>query len=167
MDAESVFELTEEERKKKTKKLNLSLIAIIRGKSNPKFEELGKRLERLKEQYEADVLNSIEWLKELLDAAREMVELDKDAEEKVVPDDKQALSEIFKEVKSDATPQIITNVVEDIDKIVKATRFEGWQNTHAGQKGIQKVLRQTLFKYKLHKEHELFDKAYGYIKEHY
>ncbi|NQU62908.1 MAG: type I restriction endonuclease subunit R, partial [SAR324 cluster bacterium] len=113
------------------------------------------------------VLSSIEWLKELLDAAREMVGLDKEAEEKVVPDDKQALTEIFKEVKTDATPQIIANVVADIDKIVKATRFAGWQNTHAGQKEIQKVLRQTLFKYKLHKEQELFDKAYGYLREHY
>ncbi len=167
MDAESVFELTEEERKKKAKKLNLSLMGIIRGKGDPRFEELGKRLERLKEKYEAGVLSSIEWLKGLLDAAREMVELDKDAEEKVVPDDKQALTEIFKEVKSETTPQIIANVVEDIDKIVKATRFDGWQNTHTGQKEIQKVLRQTLFKYKLHKEQELFEKAYGYIKEHY
>lgn len=37
----------------------------------------------------------------------------------------------------------------------------------AGQKEIQKVLRQTLFKYKLHKEQELFEKAYGYIRGHY
>jgi len=167
MDAESVFELTEEERKKKAKKLNITLIAKIKGKNDPRFEELGKRLERLKDKYEAGVLSSIEWLKDLLDTAREMVELDKEAEEKVVPDDKQALTEIFKEVKSDATPQIITNVVEDIDKIVKATRFDGWQNTHTGQKGIQKVLRQTLFKYQLHKEQALFEKAYGYIREHY
>ncbi len=29
------------------------------------------------------------------------------------------------EVKTDTTPQIIANVVEDIDKIVRATRFEG------------------------------------------
>jgi len=167
MDAESVFELTEEERNKKAKRLNLSLMGKIREKKDPRFEELGKRLERLKEQYEAGVLSSIEWLKELLDTARDMVELDKEAEEKVIPDDKQALTEIFKEVKTDATPQLIANVVEDIDKIVKATRFDGWQNTHAGQQDIKKVLRQTLFKYQLHKEQELFDKAYGYIKEHY
>lgn len=167
MDAESVFELTDEERKKKAKRIHITLIAKIKGQRDPRFEELGRRLERLKEKYEAGVINSIEWLKELLDAARDVVRLENETHKEVVPDDKQALTEIFLEVKSDTTPQIISNIVEDIDKIVKATRFDGWQSTHSGQKDIQKVLRQTLFKYKLHKEQELFEKAYGYIREHY
>ncbi len=167
MDADSVFELTEKERKKKAKKLNISLMAKIRSKNIPGFEELGKRLERLKEKYEAGVLSSLQWLKDLLDAARDMVRLENKTSEAVIPDDKQALTEIFLEVKNDTTPQIIANVVEDIDKIVRATRFEGWQSSLTGQKEIQKVLRQTLFKYKLHKEQELFDKAYDYIREHY
>lgn len=167
MDAKSAFELTEEEKKKKAKKLNLSLMAKIHSKNDPRFEGLGQRLERLKEQYEAGVLNSLDWLKELLDAAQDMVRLENETHEEVIPDDKQALTEIFLELRNDTTPQIIANVVEDIDKIVRVTRFDGWQSTHAGQKEIQKVLRQTLFKYKLHKEQELFEKAYGYIREHY
>ena len=167
MDAESVFELTEEERSKKAKKISISLMATIRSKNDPRFEELGKRLERLKEKYEAGVLSSLDWLKELLDAAREMVRTEHETDEYVIADDKQALTEIFLELKTDTTPRIIANVVEDIDKIVKITRFDGWQDTHSGQKEIQKVLRQTLFKYKLHKEQELFEKAYGYIREHY
>lgn len=167
MDAESIFELTEEEKKKKAKKLNLSLMAKVRSKNDPRFEELGKRLERLKDKYEAGVLSSLDWLKELLDAARDMVRLENETHEEVIPDDKQALTEIFLELRNGTTPQIIANVVEDIDKIVWATRFDGWQSTHAGQKEIQKVLRQTLFKFKLHKEQELFEKAYGYIREHY
>ena len=32
---------------------------------------------------------------------------------------------------------------------------------------IKKALRKTLLKYQLHKEQELFDKAYNYIREHY
>ena len=167
MDAESVFELTEKERKKKAKKLNLSLMAKIRSKNDPRFEELGKRLERLKEKYEAGVLSSLEWLKELLDAARQMVHLENETHEDVIPDDKQALTQIFLELKTNTTPQIVANIVEDIDKIVRATRFDGWQNSITGERDIQKVLRQTLFKYKLHKEQELFEKAYGYIREHY
>ena len=167
MDAESVFALSEEERQKKAKKIHMTLIGKIRGHKNPRFEELGKRLERLKEKYEAGVLSSLEWLKELLDAARDVVRTENETEEKVVPNGKQALTELFLEIKTDATPQLIANVVDDIDKIVKATRFDGWQDNHSGQREIQKVLRQTLFKYKLHKEQELFEKAYAYIKEHY
>jgi type I restriction enzyme, R subunit len=142
-------------------------MAKVRSKNDPRFEELGQQLERLKDKYEAGVLSSLDWLKELLDAAREMVRLENETHEEVIPDDKQALTEIFLELRNGTTPQIFANVVEDIDKIVRATRFDGWQSTHAGQKEIQKVLRQTLFKYKLHKEQELFEKAYGYIREHY
>ena len=167
MDAESVFELSEEEKNKKAKKLNLSLMAKVRLKNDPRFEELGQRLERLKDKYEAGVLSSLDWLKELLDAARDIVRLENETHEELIPNDKQALTEIFLELRKGTTPQIIANVVDDIDKIVRATRFDGWQNTHAGQKEIQKVLRQTLFKYKLHKEQELFEKAFGYIREHY
>ena len=29
------------------------------------------------------------------------------------------------------------------------------------------ALRKTLFKYKLHSDTELFEKAYGYIKQYY
>ena len=32
---------------------------------------------------------------------------------------------------------------------------------------VQKSLRKTLLKYQLHKEEELFEKAYSYIKEYY
>jgi type I restriction enzyme R subunit len=55
----------------------------------------------------------------------------------------------------------------DIDSIVKIVRFPGWQTTVAGEREVQKALRKTLLKYKLHKEEELFNKAYLYIKEYY
>jgi len=61
----------------------------------------------------------------------------------------------------------IKQIVEDIDDVVKVTRFEGWQWTRTGEREIQKALRRTLLKYQLHKEQELFDKAYNYIREHY
>ena len=57
--------------------------------------------------------------------------------------------------------------VSDIDSIVKVVRFPGWQTTNAGEREVQKALRKTLLKYKLHKEEELFNKAYMYIREYY
>lgn len=62
---------------------------------------------------------------------------------------------------------MVHRVVDDIDEIVKAVRFPGWQATHAGEREVKKALRQTLFKYKLHQDTELFDRAYGYIREYY
>jgi type I restriction enzyme R subunit len=59
---------------------------------------------------------------------------------------------------------MVRRVVDDIDEIVRAVRFDGWQATHAGEREVKKALRQTLFKFKLV---ELFERAYGYIREYY
>ena len=65
------------------------------------------------------------------------------------------------------TPIIVERVVNDIDEIVRYVRFDGWQNTHAGEREVKMALRKTLFKYKLHQDQELFDRAYGYIRQYY
>ena len=36
-----------------------------------------------------------------------------------------------------------------------------------GVAGLVEALRRTLFKYRLHQERELFDRAYGYIRQYY
>ncbi|MCY3770146.1 MAG: HsdR family type I site-specific deoxyribonuclease [Gammaproteobacteria bacterium] len=170
LDKDSIFTLTEAEQKKRAKTLEISLMAKVRKKSDdPRYIALGERLEKLREKYESGVLSSINWLKELLDAARETVYLDNGVghDDKIVEDNKTALSELFKELRNDQTPEIISRIVDDIDKIVKATRFPGWNNTTVGDREMKQVLRKTLLKYQLHKDAELFDKAYAYISEHY
>jgi len=62
---------------------------------------------------------------------------------------------------------MIERIVTDIDAIVRIVRFPGWQQTTGGEREVQKALRKTLLKYKLHHEQELFDRAYGYIKQYY
>ena len=135
---------------------------------NPKFKALGERLEELKERHEQGLLTSIEFLKELLELAKDVVEAENEtpAEE---DDDrgKAALTELFEEAKNDDTPIIVERVVDDIDEIVRNVRFPGWQHTHAGEREVKKALRKTLFKYKLHQDQELFDQAYGYIRQYY
>jgi type I restriction enzyme M protein len=42
-----------------------------------------------------------------------------------------------------------------------------WQHTSQGERLVQRELRRTLLKYKLHTDQELFDKAYGYIRQYY
>lgn len=134
----------------------------------PKFISLGKKFEELKERYEQGFLNSLEYLKALLSLAKEVLE----AEREVDPEDerkkaKGALTELFNETKTDATPVMVERIVNDIDEVVRMVRFDGWQWTHAGEREIKQALRKTLMKYKLHKEQELFDKAYAYIREYY
>ena len=154
---------------KKGKALEISLVARLRkhGK-NPKFVALGERLEKLKERHEQGLIDSKEFLKQLLALAREVVE----AEKLVDPVEEQdkakaALTELFQQVKNEATPIIVERIVTDIDEIVRMVRFPGWQQTSAGEREVQKALRRTLLKYKLHTDQDLFDRAYGYIKEYY
>jgi len=77
------------------------------------------------------------------------------------------LTELFLEMKTDQTPAIVERIVNDIDEIVRIVRFEGWQSSIAGEREVQKALRKTLLKYQLHRDGELFIKAYEYIKEYY
>jgi type I restriction enzyme R subunit len=62
---------------------------------------------------------------------------------------------------------MVERIVSDIDEIVRIVRFLGWQQTIAGERDVQKALRRVLLKYQLHREQELFDRAYAYIKEYY
>ena len=77
------------------------------------------------------------------------------------------MTELFEEAKNGDTPIIVEKVVSDIDEIVRHVRFNGWQSTHAGEREVKKALRKTLFKYKLHEDQDLFDRAYEYIRTYY
>jgi type I restriction enzyme, R subunit len=80
---------------------------------------------------------------------------------------KAALTELFLEMKNDQTPVIVERIVMEIDEIVKIVRIDGWQTSVTGEREVQKSLRKTLLKYKLHKEEDLFHRAYEHIKEYY
>jgi type I restriction enzyme R subunit len=170
MDAEVLEEFIQaNDPKKKSKEVEIIIIARLRKhKNNPEFLALGERLEKLREKHEKGLLNSLEFLKELLILARDVVR----AEKKVDPVDEQtkakaALSELFAEVKNGNTPVIVERLVADIDEIVRMVRFPGWQDTKAGEREIQKALRKVIYiKYKI-KDQDLFDKAFGYIRQYY
>lgn len=118
--------------------------------------------------HEQGLLTSLEFLKHLLQLARDVVSAEKQVEpEEELDQGKDALTELFNEIKTDQTPVVVERVVSDIDAIVRVVRFEGWQQTIAGEREVQRALRKTLLKYQLHREQELFDRAYAYIKQYY
>jgi len=145
------------------------LVARLRKHlGNPKFTELGERLEKIKERHEQGFLTSLEFLKEILELAKEVVETEKQVDPAEERDRaKEALTELFKEAKNKNTHIIVERIVADIDEIVKKVRFPDWQHTSQGERLVQKELRRTLLKYKLHTDQELFDKAYQYIRQYY
>jgi type I restriction enzyme R subunit len=154
---------------KKAKEIEIKVSRWLRKRlHDPRFKELGERLEALKERHEKGLLTSVEFLKELLNLARDVVSAERAAPPLQREEQgKAALTELFEEAKNADTPIIVERVVNEIDAIVRVVRFEGWQSTHAGEREVKLALRKTLFKYRLHQEQELFNRAYGYIREYY
>lgn len=153
----------------KAKEIDIKVSRRLRKHmGDPRFKELSERLELIRERHQQGLLLSVEFLKELLALARDVVTAEQ-ALPKIEDDDrgKAALTELFQEVRTETTPIIVERVVNDIDEIVRIVRFDGWQNTHAGERHLKNALRKTLFKYKLHQDQDLFDRAYGYIRTYY
>ena len=79
-----------------------------------------------------------------------------------------ALTELFNDAKNANTPIIVENIVSDIDKgIVKYVKIEGWKHNSQAEKDVRKCLLEILKRYQLHKDIELYQKAYQYIQQHY
>lgn len=169
LDADVVEDLMKTKDEKKTKLIEIEIVNRLRKhKGNPKFEELGKKLEDLRDKAERGLINSVDFLKHLIQLAKDVVAAEKD--EETIEERrgaKSALTELFIETRNDQTPAIVERIVNDIDEIVKIVRFPGWQGTAAGEREVKKALRKTLLKYNLHTDQDLFDRAYGYIREYY
>ena len=170
LDAEVLDSILKDENpEKKAREVEIKLIARLRKHAgNPKFKELGERLEKIREKHEQGLINSLEFLKAILEIAKDTVE----AENQTDPEEDKnkalaALTDLFNEVKNKNTHVIVERIVADIDAIVKQVRFDGWQSTKQGEREVQQALRRSLLKYRLHTDQELFDKAYGYIREYY
>ena len=141
---------------------------ISRHGDDPVFRALGERLQALKEKYEHGQQASLDFLRDLLELARDTVAAEKAVAE--VPREekgKAALTELFESVKDEDTPVMVERIVNDIDEVVRAVRFDGWQDTAAGDREVQQALRRTLYvRYKM-RDAALFERALEYMRQYY
>ena len=127
-------------------------------------------MEKLREEHEAGLLTSIQFLKALLDLAKDAAEMMKHtptANTDSTAKGKAALTELFQNVRNEKTPVIVERIVNDIDGIVRIVRFPGWQNTSTGRKEVSRNLRDVIMrKYRI-KDQDVFNKAYSYVEQYY
>ena len=171
LDADLIDEYIKQQKNlgKTARRVEIDLVARIQqhGK-DPKFIKLGEKLEELRDRHERGLIDSKEFLRRLLELAKEA----RQAEKEVVPEEEidkgmAALTSLFNGLKNEKTPIIVERIVADIDSIVKFVRFEGWQNTTEGQKEVKRALRGIIWnKYKI-RDNDVFNKAYSYIAEYY
>ena len=126
LDADVLEELlTDIEPGERAKEIEVKLIARLRKHlGHPKFTALGERLERIKERHEQGFLTSLEFLKQILKIAKDVVEAEKQIDPAAERDRaKEALTELFNEAKNTNTHIIVERIVVEIDEIVKKVRF--------------------------------------------
>jgi type I restriction enzyme R subunit len=164
-----MFEKDKAGAERKAKELYIHILARVREHDkNQSYVQLGERLEELRDRHQQGVLTSLEFVKSLLQLARECAA----AEKLTVPEQefdlgKAALTELFNGVRNPDTPVIVERLVAQIDSIVKKVRFPNWQNTTSGQNLIKKQLRGILWLNFKIKDSEIFNKAYSYIEIYY
>jgi type I restriction enzyme R subunit len=148
---------------------------------NQKYKSLAARLEQLRQMQLIEAADSIEFLKKLLEVAKDVVAADREtAQENVRAADGRplqttllpaerigALTQIFNEYKPAVTPDIVEQVVLEIDAVVSAARFTNWQTSREGTRLVKTEIRRALKKFGLPATNGLFDRAYDYVAEHY
>jgi type I restriction enzyme R subunit len=141
--------------------------------AHPVWRALSERLEELRKARVAGATGSVEFLKRLLEVAREVVEAERAEadgrldEFSVLDPDKGALTQILKEYAPPGVPVIVESVVEEIDAIVRPIRGTGWQESQPGDREVRRQLRLVLRNGGLPPSGVLYDRAYAYIRQHY
>jgi type I restriction enzyme, R subunit len=141
---------------------------IARHLNNPVFVELGRRLNELRERYADVQQSSLDFLRSLLELARDTVAAEKNAGQRPREEQgKAALTELFQSLQGNGTPVIVENIVNRIDEVVRGVRFEGWQSTIQGDQEVRKALRKTLYVQFKIRDNDVFEKALRYVREYY
>lgn len=151
------------------REVEIKIVArLARHSKDPEFIDLGRRLEELRTIHELNQISSIDFLKKLLELAKDVLE----AEQKIETMDEQtrakaALTELFNGVKNENTPIAVEKIVEEIDQVVKQVRFPGWQSTIEGRRSVKQNIRKIVrIKYKI-KDEEVVARAYSYVEMYY
>lgn len=169
LNADIIDDLMNKKDPREAQKILKILVGRLNKHGNsPIFRQLSERLEALRDRAEKGLINSIEFIKQLCEIAKETLQAERGtADVDTQKSAKAALTELFLELKTEQTPAIVERIVNDIDDIVRIVRFDGWQNSTTGEKLIGKELRKILWvKYQI-KDEELYNRAYEYIKEYY
>ena len=174
VDADVINTVIEEAKKQPSKVVEVEKMLRLRlGKhaSDPNFKKFIEKLDELRKRLEENLITSIDFLKQLLQMAREILEEEKKVELPVDPHAKAraALTDLFESIRTDETPIIVEQVVNDIDnEVVNIIRqFKDAFKSVTARREIKKKLRTILWiKYHI-KDNEVFEKAYSYIEQYY
>ena len=174
VDADVIDAVLDDEKKREKKIIEVEKMLELRlgeHKGEPNYKKFAEKLDELRQRMEENLITSIDFLKELLQTAKEVLEEEERSNQPVDKRDqaKAALTELFESIKTDETPIIVERVVNDIDEnVVNIVRkFRDAFKSVEARKQIRQKLRAILWvTYKI-KDNDVFEKAYQYIEQYY
>jgi type I restriction enzyme R subunit len=141
------------------------------------WKSLAERLDALRERSIGQAQVALDWLRDLLVAARDLTVAEKaedrrgraglDALPQLTDPHVGALTQIFLECAPEDTPVLIGRIVEQVDAIAKQVCHPGWVSKPGSIRDVRRALRTTLKQNGLEHDGDLFDRAYAYIELHY
>ena len=141
---------------------------------SPVYQSLAERLEKLRQRTITSAEDSLEFLRQALHIARDVVAADKLAEEGTLADSEglfdpklRALSQIIVENKPENLHVVVSDVAARVDEIVGEVAYTGWTASSPGDRAVKRELRGVLKQFGLPVTGELFDQAYLYVRENY
>ncbi len=155
------------------KKIEERIQQRIIGGGHKIWKSLADRLELLRQTKISDAQASVEFLRKLLELAKDVLAAERADDEgrldelKIIDPRVGALTQIFNEFKPEDVPIVIENVVSQVDSLVQPVRGTGWQTSHPGDRTVRQELRMILKNNGLPPSGALFDRAYDYIRENY
>lgn len=174
VDSDVIDAVLEDEKAREKKIVEIEKMLRLRlgeHKGNPNFKKFAEKLDELRERMAQNLISSIDFLKQLLVLAKDLLEEEKKKDE---PQDKRAkaraaLTDLFQSIKTEETPIIVEQVVNDIDnEVVNIVRqFNDAFQSVTARREIKKKLRSILWvKYQI-KDNDVFERAYQYIEMYY
>lgn len=174
VDSDVIDTVLEDEKAREKKIVEIEKMLRLRlgeHKGDPNFKKFAEKLDELREKMAQNLISSIDFLKQLLVLAKDLLEEEKKKDE---PQDKRAkaraaLTDLFQSIKTEETPIIVEQVVNDIDnEVVNIVRqFNDAFQSVTARREIKKKLRSILWvKYQI-KDNDVFERAYQYIEMYY
>ena len=174
VDSDVIDAVLEDEKAREKKIVEIEKMLRLRlgeHKGDPNFKKFAEKLDELREKMAQNLISSIDFLKQLLVLAKDLLEEEK---KKAEPQDKRAkaraaLTDLFQSIKTEETPIIVEQVVNDIDnEVVNIVRqFNDAFQSVTARREIKKKLRSILWvKYQI-KDNDVFERAYQYIEMYY
>ena len=141
---------------------------------SPVYKSLAERIEKLRNQAIANVEDSLAFLEQALQIARDVVAADRAAEDgtldalaRLFDPKRGALTQIVEENTPPGLHKIVPDIVDRIDRIVRQVAYTGWRESDSGDKKVRIELRTALKTFGLPVTGALFDQTYAYVRENY